>query len=121
MRVIVTGDRAWYAPELAAEVVRRLLVRYGPELVIVHGAAPDIDWSSTQACGDLGVKVEVHPARWDLLDVPGAIIRENEYGVRYNESTGRDQEAPGGPPERRPAAWQPFLCGDPAARQPFLW
>jgi hypothetical protein len=27
MRVIVTGDRNWYAPELAAEVVKRLLVR----------------------------------------------------------------------------------------------
>jgi len=39
MRVIVTGDRDWYAPDLAAEVVKRLLVRYGPDLVIVHGGA----------------------------------------------------------------------------------
>jgi hypothetical protein len=27
MRVIITGDRNWYAPELAAEVVNRLLLR----------------------------------------------------------------------------------------------
>jgi hypothetical protein len=32
MRVIVTGDRNWYAPELAAEVVKRLLIRYGRSL-----------------------------------------------------------------------------------------
>jgi hypothetical protein len=39
MRVIITGDRNWYAPELAAEVVKRLLLEHGPGLVIVHGAA----------------------------------------------------------------------------------
>jgi hypothetical protein len=88
MRVIVTGDRNWYASELAAEVVKRLLVLYGPDLVIVHGAAPGIDWSATQACADLGVKVEVHPARWDDLDPPGAVIRETKYGVRYNANAG---------------------------------
>jgi hypothetical protein len=67
MRVIITGDRDWYAPELAAEVVKRLLVRYGLDLVIVHGGATGIDWSFTQACSNPGVKVEVHPARWDHL------------------------------------------------------
>jgi hypothetical protein len=88
MRVFVTGDRHWYAPELAAEVVKRLLVRNGPDLVIVHGAAPGIDWSFTQACGNLGLKVEVHPARWDLLDVPGAVVRVNKDGLRYNANAG---------------------------------
>jgi hypothetical protein len=88
MRVIITGDRNWYAPDLAAEVVKRLLVRYGPDLAIVHGAAPGIDWSFTQACGDLGVKAEVHPARWDLLEVPGAIVRQNKDGLRYNANAG---------------------------------
>jgi hypothetical protein len=29
MRVIVTGDRNWYAPELAEQVINRLLARYG--------------------------------------------------------------------------------------------
>jgi hypothetical protein len=84
MRVIITGDRNWYAPELAAEVVKRLLVRYGPDLVIVHGAAPGIDWSFTQACADRGVKVEAHPARWDDLDDPDAVIRRDKSGRPYN-------------------------------------
>ena len=84
----MSGDRNWYASELAAEVVKRLLVRYGWDLVIVHGVAPGIDWSFTQACGDLGVKVEVHPARWDLLDIPGAVVRVNKDGLRYNANAG---------------------------------
>jgi hypothetical protein len=45
MRVIITGDRNWCAPELAAEVVKRLLIRYGRDLVIVHGGAIGIDRS----------------------------------------------------------------------------
>jgi hypothetical protein len=88
MRVLVTGDRHWYAPDLAVQVVNRLLARYGRDLVIVHGAAPGIDWSFTQACADLGVKVEVHPARWDHLDAPGAIVRVNKDGLRYNANAG---------------------------------
>jgi hypothetical protein len=88
MRVIITGDRRWYAPNLAVQVVNRLLFRYGPDVVIVHGAVRGIDWSFTQACGELGVKVEVHPARWDHLDVPGAIVRVNKDGLRYNARAG---------------------------------
>ena len=39
MRIIVTGDRAWYAPELAEDVLNRLILRHGPGFVIVHGGA----------------------------------------------------------------------------------
>jgi hypothetical protein len=60
MRVLVTGDRRWYAPDLAVRVVNRLLVRYGPGLVIVHGAAEGIDRSFAEACFALGVEQEAH-------------------------------------------------------------
>jgi hypothetical protein len=39
MRVLVTGDRNWYDPNLAKQVVNRLLVQCGPGLVIVHRGA----------------------------------------------------------------------------------
>jgi hypothetical protein len=42
MRIIVTGDRNWYALDLAAEVIERFLLRHGPDLVIAHGAATGI-------------------------------------------------------------------------------
>ena len=65
MRIIVTGDRNWYAPDLAEQVLNRLLVRYGSGLLIVHGAATAIDRSFAEACGELGIEPEAHPARWE--------------------------------------------------------
>jgi len=70
MRVIVTGDRARYASELAEQIVSRLLIRFGLGLVIVPGAATGIDRSFAEACGELGVEQEAHLARWEELDHP---------------------------------------------------
>jgi hypothetical protein len=63
MRVIVTGDRHWNVPELAEDVINRLLARYGPDLVIVHGGAAGIDQSFAVACRELGVTAEAHLTR----------------------------------------------------------
>ena len=94
MRVIVCGDRAWYCPELAEAVVNRLLARYGPGLVVVHGGDTGVDRSFAEACGDLGVEQEAHPARWEWLDAPGAVIRRDKRGRPYNANAGplRNQE-----------------------------
>jgi hypothetical protein len=70
--------------ELRQEVGERILIRFGRDIVIVHGAAPGIDWAFTRACQDLSVKQEAHPARWNELDVPGAVIRQTKDGTRYN-------------------------------------
>src|SRR4051812_27606870 len=88
MRIIVTGDRNWYAPELAEQVLNRLLARYGPGLVIVHGGATGIDRSFAEACGELGVEQEAHPARWEELDVPEAVIRYDKRNRPYNANAG---------------------------------
>ena len=39
----ITGDRIWGCPDLAERVLNRLLARYGPDLVIVHGGATGVD------------------------------------------------------------------------------
>ena len=39
IRVLVTGDRFWNCTALAEAVVRRLIARYGNDLVVVHGRA----------------------------------------------------------------------------------
>jgi hypothetical protein len=93
MRVIVTGDRNWYAPELAEKVVNRLRLRFGRGLVIVHGAATGIDQSFAEACDKLGVAHEPHPARWDDLDAPGAVIRQDKHRRRYNANAGPARNA----------------------------
>jgi hypothetical protein len=84
MRVLVTGDRHWYAPDLAMQVVNCLLARYGPDLVIVTGAATGIDTSLAEACDDRGVAPEPHPARWRDLKAPEAVILYDRRKHAYN-------------------------------------
>ena len=88
MRIIVTGDQNWYAPDLAEQVLNRLLLRYGPGLVIVHGGATGIDRSFAEACGELGVDQEAHPARWEELNHPEAVIRYDQRNRPYNANAG---------------------------------
>lgn len=74
MQIIDAGDGNWYAPDLAGQVISRLLVRYGSGLVIVYGAATGIDCSAAETCGEMGIEQEAHAARWKDLDHPEAVI-----------------------------------------------
>lgn len=78
MRVVITGCRHWNAYELAEQVVNRLLARYGPGVIIVHGAATGIDAAFREACEALGVEHEPHPARWDEHGKRAGPIRNQE-------------------------------------------
>src|SRR4051794_19861676 len=88
MWIIVTDDRNWHAPELAEEVLNRLILRFGPGLVIVHGAATGVDRSFALACGELEIEQEAHPARWEELDHPEAVIRYDKRNRPYNANAG---------------------------------
>ncbi|WP_422928597.1 SLOG family protein [Singulisphaera sp. PoT] len=88
MRVIITGDRNWYDPDLAESVLNRLLLRYGPSLTIVHGAGGGIDRSFAEACRDLDLEQESHPAHWEELDHPAAVVRQDRKGRPYNANAG---------------------------------
>jgi hypothetical protein len=67
VRILITGDRHWSCDDLAKQIVNRLLARYGPELVVVHGGAPGVDQSFHVACRELGITVEPHLADWKGL------------------------------------------------------
>jgi len=43
MRILVTGDRFWFDPPIAASIVRRLVERCGSDITIVHGGATGVD------------------------------------------------------------------------------
>lgn len=73
-RVIVSGDRHWNCPDLAARYVDRLRKRFGNSLTIIHGAAPGVDRSFADAARVFGVTVESCPAKWrDFGDRAGPI------------------------------------------------
>jgi hypothetical protein len=64
MRILVTGDRDWICFDLATEIVRRLIKRYGPDIVIVHGDCRGVDNSFRSVCRWLRVKDEPHAPDW---------------------------------------------------------
>jgi hypothetical protein len=78
MRVIVTGDRFWACHNLAAAVLGRLVARYGPGVVIVHGDGTGVDESFATAAEGHGIAVEAHPADWERLGDRAAPVRNQE-------------------------------------------
>jgi acetylglutamate kinase len=71
-RILITGDRHWENRRLAREIVRRLVERYGSNIVIVHGGGCDIDQAFSVACQDLRIPVEAHPVTDDWIRRYGA-------------------------------------------------
>lgn len=70
MRILITGCRFWKCHNLAYGVLQRLMARYGPDLVIVHGGAAGVDDAFDLAAKGLGLAVEPHPVtdqEWDRL------------------------------------------------------
>jgi hypothetical protein len=81
MRILVTGDRFWFDPKLAAEIIRRLVDRYGSDIVIVHGGATGVDESFAMAAKGLGIAAEAHPVtdqEWQRLGKRAGPIRNEE-------------------------------------------
>ena len=70
MRILVVGDRHWNCAELAGQIVNRLLARYGPNLVIIHGGEPGVDQAVALACQELGVLVEARLVNWHQTGLP---------------------------------------------------
>ena len=78
MRVIVTGDRHWAALDLAEDILKRLLAKYGPNLTIVHGGATGVDNAFAEACRKLGVADEPHVANWKGMGKLAGPVRNRE-------------------------------------------
>jgi hypothetical protein len=77
-RILVTGDRNWRCCYVAKRLVERLVARYGPGIVIVHGDARGVDQAVSMACMDLGVAQERHPAIWGRHGDAAGPIRNAE-------------------------------------------
>jgi YspA, cpYpsA-related SLOG family len=58
MRIVVTGDNDWSCPDLAARILRRLVARYGRDIVIIHGNEPGVDASFDAAAKEMALNVE---------------------------------------------------------------
>ena len=78
MRIVITGDTGWECRELASRVLRRLVARYGRDIVIIHGNEPGVDSSFAAAAKEIGVAVEARliDRRQTLHPTIGAKNRE---------------------------------------------
>jgi hypothetical protein len=54
----MTLNSHWSCTELAEQIVSRLLARYGPAIVVIHGGECGVDHAVATACEDLDVPVE---------------------------------------------------------------
>jgi hypothetical protein len=70
MRVIVVGDREWKCDDLAATVLVRLVAKFGPDVVIVHGNEPGVDTAFATAATALGIAVECRTITRGQTGVP---------------------------------------------------
>ena len=74
VRVLICGSRDWDLDNFAEVVVAGLLRKHGAGLLIVSGGCPSgVDRSIEEACEELGVPVERHPADWSLGRKAGPI------------------------------------------------
>lgn len=93
-RVLVTGCRKWDCHGLAERVVARLKARYGPALLLVHGACPTgVDAAFDIAAAGSEVLRETYPADWSNIQRPGALVRRRADGSLYDAKAGPARNA----------------------------
>lgn len=87
-RVLVTGGRNFPHRDFVHETLDALHAEMQIELLI-HGACPTgADLFAAQWAFRRQVKPDPHPAAWDDIDAPGAVIRLNRRGRPYNVLAG---------------------------------
>jgi acetylglutamate kinase len=77
MRILIAGDPTWHCRRLAVRIVQRLVQRYGPDIVIVHGGGCGVDESFNRACAALDVGAESHYVTDTLVRQYGRQEREH--------------------------------------------
>ena len=87
MRVVVFGGRDFRNYGLLFRAMDMLHERYNFTLVI-DGKATGVDTLANKWAIHRGIDFVREPADRDNLDVPGAVIKTNAYGKKYNALAG---------------------------------
>lgn len=77
-RILVTGSRDLADTALVMAALKSAAAEFGPDVVVVHGAARGADTLADRAAQTLGLKVEPHPADWAGLGRKAGIVRNAE-------------------------------------------
>lgn len=104
-RLVVAGGRDFADPAFLDQALNRAMASYAPadvlsglsdaspygRLQVISGGAAGADTLGEQWAKAAGVPVQRYPAAWDNLDAPGAVIRTNRRGQKYNANAGFDR------------------------------
>lgn len=85
----VVGSRIFGNYKAMKGLLDKIIYDRGIEYpVIVSGGAKGADSLAVQYAQAHGYRFIVYKAEWDNLDAPGAFIRTNRYGKKYNANAG---------------------------------
>ena len=90
MRIVVTGGRDFKDRDFAWS---RLDTIHGTKQItsLVHGDATGLDRIAKQWAIARGVVPIDCRADWDNVNAPGAVVRTNKWGKKYNVKAGPDR------------------------------
>lgn len=89
MKTIVAGSRSIQDQETVDYVLTKLVLKGFIGITeVVSGKAKGVDTLAENWARKNGIPVAGFPANWDNVDAPGAVIRTNRYGKKYNVLAG---------------------------------
>src|SRR5271165_4888554 len=98
---------------MAKQIVGRLLARYGPDLVVIHGGEPGVDQAVAAACRDLGVPHETRLVQWHQTGLPTVGSKNRELIKAAPDLCVAIHQSIGGSQRTRDCARQAIQAGIP--------
>lgn len=93
LRVLVCGGRSYNDRVSLFAALNQFVIDLGPFEVLIEGEAPGADRLAREWAETHGIKVIACPADWTNVQVPGAVVRHNKYGRKYNAAAGPQRNA----------------------------
>jgi len=87
IRVVVFGGRDYKNKRRLYEVLDILHWLFG-FAVVIEGEAPGADTLARHWAEDRGLEVDPYPADWSDIERPGAVVRTNRHGRKYDAAAG---------------------------------
>ena len=92
MKVIVAGSRTISEAAAVNKAIEHAKNYYGLVITeIVEGEAAGVDKLAKEWAIRNGIPFKPFKPRWDYLEAPGAIVKTNKFGNRYNARAGHDR------------------------------
>lgn len=87
-RVLVCGGRDYEDKTAVYTVLNQFVIDFGPIEVLIEGEATGADRLARLWAEQHRVTVISCPADWSNISAPGAVIRIDKHGRRYNAAAG---------------------------------